>query len=174
MKQENKPTNRRLSDGTSGTTAASAKVDFPPEPLKEWGKVMIGHWRSQPPAGAAAAEPEIHSSAQWILNNTALQGEFQVGGERGLWITVWNVESKQIEQRTVNSDGSTVFTIIKRQGDHWEWRQIALYPNGENETSIDTVKVSSDGNTLEHNVSHRVRNGNRLPNIHSILNRASA
>ena len=157
-------------DAQHGSTAEKAKQEFPPEVFKEWGKVMTGQWRSES-SGTPEGGPEIHSSAQWILNNMALQGEFHVADQSGMWITVWNVDSKQIEQRTVNSDGSTVFTVISKKGNCWEWKQHAVYPNGEKETSNDAVTVSEDGNTLHHHVTHRVRHGQRLPEIKSVLKR---
>jgi formylglycine-generating enzyme required for sulfatase activity len=149
------------------------------DPLKEWGKVMVGHWVSAPAPSQARttgyqSNLQIHSSAKWIMQQNALQGEFHVEGLTGQWVAVWNSESRQIEQHTVNSDGCKVLTIIsKLADDQWVWKQAAIYPDGRKETSTDIVTVSDGGNTLKHHVTDRVLAGQKLPDMDTVLRRAA-
>jgi sulfatase modifying factor 1 len=141
------------------------------EHLRQWGEVMIGNWKSVP-GNDAAEGPAVHSSAKWIAKQNGLEGQFQENGTSGKWITIWNKESRQIEQRTINSDETTVFTIITKQSrDKWLWNQIAIHSDGGRETSTDTVTVLEGGNMLEHYVTNRMLNGKKLPDIRTFLKR---
>jgi len=68
---------------------------------------------------------------------------------------------------------STVLTVISKQGDKWVWKQTAAFPDGREETSIDTVTVADGGNTLVHYVTDRVHEGRKLADIRNTPRRAN-
>ena len=156
----------------SGRPQASSGL----EKLRQWGEVMTGEWLGavgdSSAFGSGAPGSGFRSSARWLADKAGLEGEFHMGTLSGHWFTTWNYDTRQIEHRAVNTDGSTGLTVISKHGDKWRWLQSLSYPDGSTETNIDTVTVAPDGNTLHHHVTNRVRGGQRLPDIKLALRRA--
>ncbi len=147
------------------------------EEFQEWGEVMGGRWASEfvvgagAPGGGTGQRLEGHSSARWVLDHTALEGDYRVGDLRGKWLAAWDGVARQIRQHTVNSDGSTVLTIIAKLGDRWVWQEAASYPDGQTQTGTNIITVLDGGNALEHHHTNQVRGGHKLPDIRSVWRR---
>jgi formylglycine-generating enzyme required for sulfatase activity len=163
--------------------ATAAKESVAQRDLLDWGNLTMGHWVTDlgpfdpSTPGGQGRQLEGSSSARWLRGEDALDGQFRVGGLRGSFVTMWDRDSDQIRQHTVNSDGGSGETIISRQSDErsdkWFGRETAVYPDGAHASSTDIVTFSDGGTTMEHHITKRLRNGSSLPDIRFVLRRVS-
>jgi hypothetical protein len=157
------------------TAAASHDV---PQDFLDWGVATMGHWVNAvgpfDPRGPAGEGLQLEgsSSARWLRHENGLEGQFRFGGLRGKFVTIWDRDSNQIMQHTVNSDGGAGETIISRENDKWITRETASYPDGGHASSTDIITHSEDGKKMEHHITKRKHNGDSLPDIRFVLHRA--
>jgi formylglycine-generating enzyme required for sulfatase activity len=139
--------------------------------LKEWGKIIVGHWDIEfinPPTGLGNGSVSV----RWLQDGSVLEGTFNMGRLTGKWTALWDSASGLIQQKTVNSDGSTVLAFILKTGaNRWLWGQTCNFSSGQRETNIDMVTVADGGNTLNHLISNRMMDGRTLPAIGMVLKR---
>jgi formylglycine-generating enzyme required for sulfatase activity len=148
--------------------------------LLEWGNATMGHWVTNPgpvepvPSGAQGIPFEGSSSARWLRGENALEGQFVFGGLKGNFVTTLDRASDQIMQHTVNTDGGSGQTVISKHAtNQWFGREDAFYPDGSHASSIDIVTLSDGGETMEHHITNRARDGEALPDIRFALHRVN-
>jgi hypothetical protein len=157
--------------------ATTPKQTVAQQRLLEWGIATMGHWVADlgPPKPPDPTNPALDgfSSARFFRNEDGLEGQFQFGLLRGNFVTMWDRESDQIKQHTVNSDGGSGETIISKEGNLWIGRETAVYPNGTIASSTDIVTLSDGGTIMEHHITKRLSNNSSLPDIRFVLHRVS-
>jgi formylglycine-generating enzyme required for sulfatase activity len=160
--------------------ATPAKLTVSQLLLLDWGLATMGHWVTDlGPFDATAPGGQGlfvrgSSSARFLRGENALQGQFQVFGLTGNFVTMWDRDTDQIMQHTVNSDGGSGVTIIARQSDNvWTGTETASYPDGSHASSTDIVTLSDGRNTMEHHITKRTRDGESLPEIKFVLHKVS-
>jgi formylglycine-generating enzyme required for sulfatase activity len=147
--------------------------------LLDWGIATAGHWVTDlgpfdpNSPGGQGLHTEGSSSARWFRHENGIEGQFNVGGLHGYFVTAVDQESQQIRQHTVNSDGGAGQTTIYREGDHWYGVETAVYPDGSHASSTDVITLSDGGKTMEHRITKRKRNDESLPEIRFVLHRVT-
>jgi hypothetical protein len=181
---------------TAQTTAAAVITTPVPSLLARYAKSILGEWDIAVPGFGTGS-----FSASWNADFTGLQGHFQLSGvPSGTWTLGIDPSTGQLLQKQTNSDGSTntisivpIPTVnvtaaaqVPPGGYSEEYAMTngcasgaaaATAPGAASgrqlvESSNTLAGISIDGNTMNHKVTNRVKNGQAQPDINVVFTRA--
>ena len=158
-----------------------------PEQFKEYGKSFAGEWTGEfeldaniPGVAKAGDKAAVRGTTKWILNNTALEGNWSadLNGKpagTGKWIAGWDRSSSEIVSFGFNSFGGRGQSVFKKVGDRWIETATFVGADGRKNTETSIIVFSDNGNTQSIEVTGRISpDGKPLPNFKLIYKRVKS